>query len=155
MKTLDIDYNKTVGEDEKLYSIVFDPSSMLEELYMNSTKLSSNAAIKLFTALSEGKKLRILLISHNSITDEACDAIIMAMKKNTSLVRLDMEGNPISEECTQLIVEALQHNNTLQLLWLPYYSKDAKKRIRLSVEEVNKKRESRECQVKLIVYGLL
>ena len=44
---------KTIGEDERLYSIISDPSSMLEELYMYSTKLSSSAAIKLFTACTE------------------------------------------------------------------------------------------------------
>ena len=152
VKVLDINGNKTIGEDKKLYSIISDPSSMLEELYMGSTKLSSNAAIKFFTALSKGKKLRILGISSNSITDEACDAIIMAMKKNTSLVTLDMDNNQISEKCVQLIVESLQHNNTLQELWLPYYSEDEKKTISLSVEEVNKKRESCKCQVKLNVY---
>ena len=152
VKVLDINDNKIVGEDERLYSIISDPNSMLEELYMDDDKLSSNAAIKLFTALSEGKKLRILRIRYNSITDEACDAIIMAMKKNTSLVELLMNRNPISEKCAQLIVEALQYNNTLQELLLPYYSEDAKKRISLSVEEVNKKRESRECKVKLNVF---
>ena len=149
VKELNIYGNKTFGEDERSYSIISDPSSMLEVLYMSFTTLSSNAAIKLFTALSEGKKLRILWISSNSITDEACDAIIMAMKKNTSLVELAMYNNPISEKCAQLIIEALQHNNALRLLFLPNYSEDAKKRIRLSVEEVNKKRESRECKVKL------
>ena len=151
VKILDIRNNNTVGEDERLYSIISDPSSMLEGLYMYCTRLSSSAAIKLFTALSEGKKLRILDINSNRITDEACDAIIMAMKKNTSLVKLCMWGNPISGECAQLIVQALQHNNTLQQLWLPSYSDDIEKRIRLSAEEVNEKRESRNCQVKL--YG--
>ena len=151
VKTLDISGNDTVGDDEKLYSIISDPSSMLEILYMSITKLSSNAAIKLYTALSEGKKLRTLWISYNNITDEACDAIIMAMKNNTSLVELYMYDNPISEKCAQFIVESLLHNNTLQELWLPDYSEDAKKRIRLSVEEVNKKRASRECQVELKV----
>ena len=152
VKELDISYNDTVGEDERLYSIISDPSSMLEELYMYSTSLSSNAAIKLFTALSEGKKLTVLAINYNDITDEACDAIIMAMKKNTSLIQLKMYGNRISEECSQLIVQALQHNNTLQELFLPYsYSEDVEKRIRLSAEEVNRKRESCQCSVKLYV----
>ena len=151
VKGLDIDGNKTVGEDERLYSVICDPSSMLEVLYMSRTRLSSNAAIKLFTALSEGKKLRILVIKYNDITDEACDAIIMAMKKNTSLVILSMSGNPISGESSQLIVQALQHNNTLQELFLPYYHEDVEKRIGLSAEEVNKKRESHQCQVKLNV----
>ena len=149
VKALDINGNKIVGEDKRLYSIISDPSSMLEELYMYN-KSSSNAAIKLFTALSQGKKLRTLGITYNSITDEACDAIIMAMKNNTSLVGLYMYDNPISEKCVQLIVEALQHNNTLQILWLPYgYSENTRKRIILLAEEVNKKRESCECRVKL------
>ena len=149
VKQLSISDNNTVGEDERLYSIISDPSSVLEELYMYKTKLSSNAAIELFAALSDSKKLRILSISKNDITDEACDAIIMAMKKNTSLVQLRMHSNPISGECAQLIVEALQHNNTLHLLELPCNSVDVNERIRLSAEEVNKKRESRICQVKL------
>ena len=149
VKQLSISDNNTVGEDERLYSIISDPSSVLEELYMYKTKLSSNAAIELFAALSDSKKLRILSISKNDITDEACDAIIMAMKKNTSLVELRMHSNPISGECAQLIVEALQHNNTLHLLELPCNSVDVNERIRLSAEEVNKKRESRICQVKL------
>ena len=150
VKKLNIGFNTIVGKDERLYSIISDPSSMLEELYMYRTKLSSNAAIKLFTALSEGKKLRILWITYNDIA-EACDAIIMAMKKNTSLVELHMYRNPISEECAQLIVHALQNNNILQQIRLPSYSEDVQKKIRLSTEEVNKKRESRECQVKLSV----
>ena len=150
VKELNIGGNNTVGEDERLYSIISDPSSVLEVLYMDFTKLLSNAAIKLFTALSEGKKLRMLWIIGIGVTDEACDSIIMAMKKNTSLVQLYMHGNPISEKYAQLIVEALQHNNTLQKLCFSLdYSEDIKERIRLSVEEVNKKRESRECQVKL------
>ena len=148
VKTLNISHNNTVGEDERLYSIISDLSSMLEKLYMNSIKLSSSAAIKLFAALSDGKKLRFLNIAYNDITDEACDAITMAMKNNTSLVKLYMYGNPISGECAQLVVQALQHHNTLQELWLPSYSNDVKERIRLSAEEVNKRR-SRNCQVKL------
>ena len=93
----------------------------------------------------------ILEICDNDITDEACDAIFIAMKKNTSLVELYMSGNPISGECSQLIVQALQHNNTLQELVLPYYFEDVRKRIRSSAKEVNKKRESCQCQVKLNV----
>ena len=99
VKELRINDNKTIGEDERLFSIISDPSSMLEELYMYSTKLSSSAAIKLFNALSEGKKLRVLKVHNNDINDEACDAIIMAMKMSTSLVELRMDGNPISGEC--------------------------------------------------------
>ena len=145
--------NKIVGEDERLYSIISNSSSMLEMLHMNATMLTSNAAIKLFTALSEGKKLRILWINNNDINDESCSAIVMAMRNNTSLVELEMHGNQISSKCAQQIVQALQHNNALQKLRLPFkYSEDVKRRIISSAEEINKKRKSCGCQVKLTVY---
>ena len=150
VKILYISGNNTVGEDDRLYRILTDHSSMVEELYMNSTNLSSSGTIKLFTSLSEAKKLRILWISGNNITDEACDAIIIAMKKNTSLVELNMYDNPISGECAQLIVQALQYNNTLQLLHLNYgYQHDVKGMIRSLEEEINKKRKTHGCLVKL------
>ena len=150
VKILNISGNYTVGEDDRLYRILTDHSSMVEKLYMNFTNLSSSGAIKLFTSLSEAKKLRILWIEFNNVTDEACDAIIMAMKKNTSLVILDMCDNPISGECAQLIVQALQYNNTLQLLRLnDDYHDNVKGKIRSLEEEINKKRKTHGCQVKL------
>ena len=152
VKELSIRGNKTVGEDEKLYSILSNPSSMLEILHMQCINLSLDALTKLFAALGESKKLRELYISSNinDITDEACDTIIMAMKKNTSLVGLFVQDTPISGERAQLIVEGLKHNNTLQKLYLPFgYQHYIKEGIRLSVEEINKKRENCECQVKL------
>ena len=157
VKILHISNNHTVGEDDRLYRILTDHSSMVEELYMYFTKLSSSGAIKLFTSLSEAKKLRILGIHYNNITDEACDAIIMAMKKNISLVELNMYSNPISGECVQLIVQALQYNNTLQLLHLnDDYHDDVKGKIRSLEEEINKKRKTHGCLVKLeIRFGYL
>ena len=147
VKILDISYNNGVGEDCNLYKILTDHSSMVEVLDMYDTKLSSKGAIKLFTALSEAKKLRILWIDSNNISDEACDAITMAMMKNTSLVKLSMHNNPISEECAQLIVQALQLNNTLQRLNYSYHY-DVQKIMSLQ-EEVNKTRETQGCHVKL------
>ena len=152
VKLLSINGNNIVGEEYTLYRIITDHFSMVEMLQMNNTKLSSNGAIKLFTALSEAKKLSMLWISHNNINDEACDAITMAMKKNTSLVRLEIDHNPISVECIQLIVQALQHNNTLELLFLNDYNDDVMEKIRSFKEEVNKKRETYGCQVKLRIY---
>ena len=153
VKKLDISRSNIDGDDYTLYRIITDPSSVVEVLCMKFTTLSSSGAIKLFTALSEAKKLRILWITNNNINDEACNAITMAMKKNTSLVQLMIGCNPISEECAQLIVQALQYNNTLQELWLNYdYHDDVQEKIRSLQEEVNKKRETRGCQVKLEIY---
>lgn len=141
VKILDISHNNIVGEDDALYKILADHSSMLEEPYMYYTKLSSSAAIKLFDALSEAKMLKKLWISSNSIGDEACDAIVLAIKKNTSLVRMDIDDNPIGGESILLIFQALQHNNTLKLLYLnKKYPNDVKKKIESLQEEINEKR---------------
>ena len=151
VKELYIGSNKIVGKDERLYSIISDPSSMLELLYMSFNKISWSGAIKLFTALSKGKKLKALKISFNNITDEACDANIVAMRKNTSLIKLLIYNNPLSGECVQRIVESLQYNNALQQLRIGNFNGDIIERIKLSAEEVNRKRECSECQVKLKV----
>ena len=104
VKRLWIANNKTVGEDDRLYRIITNNSSMVEGLWMTGANLSSSGVINLFTALSEAKKLKVLGINNNDITDEACDAIIMAMKKNISLVALNMHHNPISGKYAELIV---------------------------------------------------
>ena len=106
VKVLIISGNGTISEDGSLYSIISDPSSVLEELHMNYTKLSSHTAIHLFAALTNNRKLKVLYISNNNITDEACSALIAAMKKNTSLTKLRIYDNPISGECAHLIVQA-------------------------------------------------
>ena len=144
VKVLNISDNDTVGEDERFYCILSDPSSVLEELDMFSTKLSSDAAIKLFTTLTDNKKLRSLRIYNNKINDEAYYAIIMAMKKNTSLVELDMCANPIGR-CVRDIIKAVRCNNSLQRLHIPLSFHE----FREMSEEVNKIREKRGCPVKL------
>ena len=119
VKELRIDDNPTIGEGDGFHSIISNPSSVLQRLDIYSVKLSSTAAIRLFTALAENKQLRKLLVSNNNINDEAGDAIVMAIKENTSLVELRMWNNPIGVDCTQLILQALEHNNTLKQLYLP------------------------------------
>ena len=149
-QTLSVSGNKTVGDDDGLYRVITDHSSMVEELYMWSINLSSVAAIKLFTALSEARKLKILAINSNDVTDEACDSIVVAMKNNTSLIKLSLCKNPISVECAYVIVEALQHNHTLQQLTLNRdYSHDGKEKIKSLQKDVNLKRQSCGCHVTL------
>ena len=151
VKVLGIGGNETIGEDENLYSILTDPSSVVEELYMDSIMLSSNAAINLFTALSEGLTLKVLWIMENCITDEACNTIVMALKKNNSLFELRMQANPLSGESAQKIIQALQSNDTLEKLCLPYYPQDVEDKIMQSAN-VNLKRQHRGCTVKLKIY---
>ena len=149
VKELAIDGNDTIGEDQQLYSMLTNPSNVLEELIMWNTKLSSTAATDLFTAVKENNKLKMLYIDDNAITDDACAAITTALERNSCLVTLSMHDNPLSSEAIVNIVRCLEVNNTLQLLGLPDCPQAIQENIRSLQEVVNKKRESRGCQVKL------
>ena len=149
VKELWIDGNYTIGEDQQLYSMLYNSSSVLEVLYMGDTQLSSRAATDLFTAVKDNNKLKRLYIDANAITDDACDAITTALKNNTCLVELSMHDNPLSSEAIVNIVQCLKVNDTLKLLGLPECPEDIQENIRSLQEVVNKNRASRGCQVKL------
>ena len=149
VKVLEIGGNRTIGEDQQLYSILTDPSNVLEQLYMYLTRLSSSAAIALFTALKDNDKLKKLDIEENDITDEALDAITTALESNRCLVKLGMYDNPLSSEAITNIVQCLEVNNTLQLIGLPHCSEGGQNNVISLQEVVNEKRKSRGCHVKL------
>ena len=148
VKLLWIDGNKTIGEDQQLYTMLSNPSSVLEILDMRRTQLSSTAATDLFTSLRNNHKLKELYIDGNDITDDACDAITEALKSNSCLVTLSMSYNPLSSEAIVTIVQCLEANDTLQLIGLPDCPQATQENIR-SLQVVNNKRASRGCQVKL------
>ena len=150
VKELWINGNYTIGENEQLYSILSNPSTMLEELHMQDTELSSRAAIALFTALKDNNKLKTLHIALNDITDDACAAITTALERNSCLVTLYMSNNPLTGEAI-VNVNGLKVNNTLEVLWLSTCPEDIKKTISSQQEVINKNRESRGCQVKLMI----
>ena len=83
---------------------------------MYCTRLSSSAAITLFTILKDNNKLKGLYISYNDITDDALDTINSVPESNSCLVSLCMDGNPLSSEVIINIVQCLEVNNTLQFL---------------------------------------
>ena len=149
VKWLGIDHNYIIGEDQQLYSMLTNASNALEILVMRFTNLSSTAATDLFTAVKENNKLKELIIDNNDITDDACAAITTALERNSCLVELSMYGNQVSSEAIVNIVRCLEVNNTLILLGLPNCPQDIQENIRSLQEVVNKKRESRGCQVKL------
>ena len=151
VKELFIDGNHTIGEDEQLYSILINPSTMLEELNMFDTALSSRAAIALFSAVKNNNKLKTIRIENNNITDDASDAITSALEKNSSLVTLWMFRNPLSDEALVKIVNGLKVNYTLAELWLPKCSDEIEEKISSVLEDINEKRETQGCQVELII----
>ena len=149
VKKLEIDGNDTIGEDQQVYSMLTNPSSVLERLDMQFTQLSSRTATDLFTVVKDNNKLKVLYLDNNDITDDACDAITNALESNSCLVKLSIYHNPLSNEAILNIVQCLKVNDTLQILGLPKCPKDIQKNIRSLQEVVNKNRESRGCQVKL------
>ena len=149
VKILGIGGNHTIGEDQQLYSMLTNPSTELELLNMFNTSLSSRGARALFTSIMKNNKLKWLHINYNAITDDACDVITTALQRNSCLVELYMYNNPLSSEAIINIVRCLEVNNTLKLLWLPDCPQAIQENVRSLQEVVNKKRESRGCQVKL------
>ena len=149
VKVLWIGGNHTIGEDQQLYSILTDPSNVLEQLDMFHTRLSSSAAIALFTTLKDNNKLKGLNIQYNDITDDALGAITTALDSNSCVVNLLMKGNPLSSEAIINIVRCLEVNNTLQKLNLPNCPESVQENIISLQEIVNEKRECRGCLVKL------
>ena len=151
VKMLWIHGNETIGEDQQLYTMLSNPSSVLEILHMWGTQLSSTAATDLFTSLRNNHKLKKLIIDYNDITDDACDAITAALMSNRCLVRLGMYGNPLSSEAIVNIVQCLEANDTIRLIGLPDCPQAIQENILSLKQAVNNKRASRGCQVKLEV----
>ena len=149
VKVLWITVNKTIGEDQQLYTMLSNPSSVLERLVMAGTQLSSTAATDLFTSLRNNHKLKELYINDNDITDDACDAITAALMSNRCLVTLSMRDNPLSSEAIVNIVQCLEANDTLQVTGLPDCPQATQENIRSLQDVVNNKRASQGCQVKL------
>ena len=152
VKKLGISGNITIGENEQLYYMLSNPSTILEKLYMDSTKLSTRAAIALFTSLKDNNRLKVLSIASNEVTDDVCDAMTTALERNSCLALLHMERNPLTNEAIVNIVNSLKVNNTLHQLGLPTLPEDIKKTISSLQEVINKNRERQGCQVKLIIY---
>ena len=151
VKLLVIAGNDTIGEDQQFYHMLTHPDNVLEGLFVWNIKLSSRAAIEIFTVIKDNSKLKMLRIGDNAITDDACDTITTALEKNGCLVALGMYGNPLSDKAIINIVQCLQANNTLELLGLPKCSHSIQKNVRCLQEVINKKRETRGCQVKLAI----
>ena len=149
VKILLINGNYNIGEDQQLYSMLTNPFNALEQLYMHYTRLSSRAAITLFTALKDNNKLKVLNVHYNVITDDACNAITAVLERSNCLVSIGLYHNPLSIEAIMNIVQCLEGNNTLQVLGLPKCLKDIQEYIKSLGEVVNKRREGRGNEIKL------
>jgi len=129
-----------LGESEEFYTMLTHPSSMLTELYMDNTSLSTIATRTLFTAVKDTKKLKWLGIGYDAITDDVAEDITTLLATNKSIKLLTMSGNSISGEAMVTILQGLRDNNTLQQLLVPSYPPAIKDRIRSIIQEINTKR---------------
>jgi len=126
--------------------------SMLEEIYIHSSKLHTSSAIDLVKVLrSEKSQLKTLSLMHNEIQDEASTEIASMLQVNKSLKSLWINANPLSGEAVITIVTALKKNNTLQLLKIPRYSYEVRKLIIREVKRINQSRETMKCYTELSV----
>jgi len=148
VKWLDISDNKTVGETPHFFTTLTHPSCVIETLYMEDNKFTTRWATELFSSLRENKTVKELGIIGNNISDDLCDVICDVLRVNNSLRVLYMWGNPITGQASEMILDALKENNTLEKLHLPYYPDNITKKI-TSLEQVNKERTIRGCDVKL------
>ena len=155
VNNLSISGNKTIGENEQLYSILTSSSSMLEYLYMSDTKLSSRGASTLFKYV-ENSKLKKINIAYNDITDDACEIIAELLAKNSHLATLHMFKNTmITGKAILKMVNTLKDNNTLKELLLPGCADSIKEQLHSLEEGINKKRECQHCNIKLKIIPFL
>ena len=125
--------------------------SMLEEIYIHSSKLHTSSAVGLFKALKSGSQLKTLSLMHNDIQDEASIEIASMLQVNNSLKSLWINANPLSGEAVLTIVTALRNNYSLQLLKIPRYSYEVRKLIIREVKSINQTRERLKCYIELSV----
>ena len=147
VKVLEVDHNHTLGNNQQLYYMLTESSSVLEKLNMFSTGMSSKSAIALFDILKDNNKLKELYVGSNSITDDASTAITTALEKNYCLVTLNISNNVMSNETLNKIVQCLKDNNTLQHFHISDCVWDED--IKLLQEKFNKKRKNQGCHLKL------
>ena len=145
VKILAIHQNQVYSKESKLNLLISHPDSVIEELNISNTNCKPT---ELFSALQNNKKkkLRILWINNNNITDDDCGAIVRVLQKNTSSKELNMHGNPFKVVIALRIVKALAYNNTLQSLAFPYYNTEDRKTITQSAKDVD---NSRYCKLDL------
>ena len=139
----------TLGKTDGLSGML--QGSMLEEIYIHSSKLHTSSAAGLFKALRSGSQLRTLSLMHNDIQDEASVEIASMLQENTLLKSLWINANRLSGEAVLTIVTALRNNYSLQLLKIPHYSYEVRKFIIKEVKRINQHRERLKCYVELTV----
>ena len=145
VQVLAIRYNPAISKDANFFSsLLSDPNSELEELYMSNTNYTPSSTVtNMFSALKKNKKLKTLQTINNNITDDDCNAVVKALRKNTSLVELNMSGNQINAKSAKRIIQALADNNTLEYLALPWYKPKHQKDFTELAKRVYKKRDCR------------
>ena len=106
VKWLSICDNKNIGETKEFFPMILTPSSsLIERLDLTAIRLSSRAAIMIFTLLKEKMtKLKVVIMAYNDINDDACDVLAETLQVNSTLWYLNIHGNKISKETIQFMI---------------------------------------------------
>ena len=139
VRKLSLRDNQCIGKDPKLYLIISDPQSMLEELNISRTNAEASMATEVFSELEKSckkEKLRVLSSNSNHITDNDIYSVVKAVQNNASLKELNLHSNPFSVSAALKIIGAMKYNNTLQYLTLPWFERQDQERIIQLAREV-------------------
>ena len=144
VRKLSLRHNPSIAKDPRLYLMISDPCSMLEEVNISHTNLKqSSTAAELFSEVeksSKKEKLRVLSINGNNITDNDSYSAVKAIQNNTSLTQLNLHTNEFSVTTALQIIQSLTYNNTLEVITLPWYQTNDQERIVELAREVDKHR---------------
>lgn len=147
VQKLFINGNYGIGESEQLYFMLRSPYTNLKELHMLNVKLTKVGVGYLFGALQHNNTLEELMLGNNNITDDACEAITTALQMNNHLAKLFIWNNPFGRGTSEFILCALKSNTSLMRLCLPYHNEATNRKLESLLEDINKTREDRRCQV--------
>ena len=111
-----INSNKITDEAADDIAVAISCNNKLQDIDISENDLETTGTIKIMKALQGIHTLKVLYMNNNNITDKAADDIAAAIYCNTKLEELDVSGNDLGTKGVEKIVIALQRIDTLTKL---------------------------------------
>ena len=121
LKILDLSFNELKSEGVKKICngmIIANSNSCLEQLYLNGNKCNDYCADVIFNLLinSNTKRLKVLSLNLNFLSNKGVDKILSSLRKNESLKQLCLSENKIDAKAFVNLNNYLKFNRTLKIL---------------------------------------
>ncbi len=120
LKIFCINMNNITDEATDDIAAAISCNPHLEELDIGENKIQGRGGIRLAKSFQQISTLRILLIDHNMITDEAADDIAAAISCNPHLEVFDISGNKIQGRGAIKLAKSFQQISTLRILLIDH-----------------------------------